>query len=70
MNQKKTITKNQLIKEATSKTELYAYKLILNTQIIDFKESLNLIDKQIYKIELREANDIEIVETVGGGFEI
>ena len=70
MNQKKTITRNQLIKEATSKTELYAYKLILNTQIIDFKESLNLIDKQIYKIELREANDIEIVETVGGGFEI
>ena len=58
------------IKEANTKTELYAYKLILNTQIIDFKESLNLIDKQIYKIELREANDIEIVETVGGGFEI
>ena len=58
------------IKEANTKTELYAYKLILNTQIIDFKESLNLIDKQIQKIKLREANDIEIVETVGGGFEI
>ena len=59
MNQKKTITKNQLIKEANSKTELYAYKLILNTQIIDFKESLNLIDKQIKKIELREPSDIK-----------
>ena len=59
MNQKKTITKNQLIKEATSKTELYAYKLILNTQIIDFKESLNLIEKQLSKIELREPSDIE-----------
>ena len=59
MNQKKTITRNQLIKEATSKTELYAYKLILNTQIIDFKESLNLIDKQIKKIELREPSDIK-----------
>ena len=47
------------IKEADTKTELYAYKLILNTQIIDFKESLNLIDKQIKKIELREPSDIE-----------
>ena len=47
------------IKEANTKTELYAYKLILNTQIIDFKESLNLIDKQIKKIELREPSDIE-----------
>ena len=58
MNQKKTITKNQLIKEATSKTELYAYKLILNTQIIDFKESLNLIDKQIKKIELKDQKQL------------
>ena len=47
------------IKEANTKTELYAYKLILNTQIIDFKESLNLIDKQIKKIELREPSDIK-----------
>ena len=47
------------IKEANTKTELYAYKLILNTQIIDFKESLNLIEKQLSKIELREPSDIE-----------
>ena len=50
------------IKEANTKTELYAYKLILNTQIIDFKESLNLIEKQLTKIELKEPSDIE------GGF--
>jgi len=47
------------IKEATNKTELYAYKLILSSQIIDSKESLNLIDKQINKIELREPSDIK-----------
>jgi len=47
------------IREANTKTELYAYKLILNTQIIDFKKSLNLIDKQIKKIEVREPSDIK-----------
>jgi len=49
---------NKYIKEA-KKTEMLSYKLVLSSQIIDFKESLNLIDKQIKKIELREPSDIE-----------
>ncbi len=49
---------NKYIKEA-SETELLSYKLVLSSQIIDSKESLNLIDKQINKIELREPSDIK-----------
>ena len=52
------------------KLELATYKLALTCQINDTQATIDLIDKQIYKLELREANDIEIVETVGGGFEI
>ena len=56
--------------EKADKLELATYKLALTCQINDTQKIIDLIDKQIYKIELREANDIEIVETVGGGFEI
>ncbi len=56
--------------EKADKLELATYKLALTCQINDTQKTIDLIDKQIYKIELREANDIEIVETVGGGFEI
>ena len=69
-NQGNNMNIDKYIKEATSKTELLAYKLLLNTQIIEAQRSLDLIELQLHKIELREANDIEIVETVGGGFEI
>ena len=63
MNLKKYLNK-------ADKLELATYKLALTCQINDTQVAIDLIDKQIYKIELREANDIEIVETVGGGFEI
>ena len=53
-----------------SETELLSYKLLLNSQITDAQEALILIEKQLKKIKLREANDIQISETVGGGFEI
>ena len=53
-----------------SETELLSYKLLLNSQITDAQETLILIEKQLKKIKLREANDIQISETVGGGFEI
>ena len=56
--------------EKADKLELATYKLALTCQINDTQVTIDLIDKQIYKLELREANDIEIVETVGGGFEI
>jgi hypothetical protein len=56
--------------EKADKLELATYKLALTCQINDTQKTIDLIDKQIYKIELREANDIEIFETVGGGFEI
>jgi len=64
MNLKKYINKSN------DKLELATYKLALTCQINDTQATIDLIDKQIKKIELREANDIEIVETVGGGFEI
>jgi len=63
MNLKKYLNK-------ADKLELATYKLALTCQINDTQATIDLIDKQIYKLELREANDIEIVETVGGGFEI
>ena len=63
MNLKKYLNK-------ADKLELATYKLALTCQISDTQATIDLIDKQIYKLELREANDIEIVETVGGGFEI
>jgi len=53
-----------------SETELLSYELLLNSQIIDAQDTLVLIKKQLKKIKLREANDIQISETVGGGFEI
>ena len=56
--------------EKADKLELATYKLALTCQINDTQKTIDLIDKQIKKIKLREANDIEIVETVGGGFEI
>jgi len=43
----------------TSKTELLSYKLLLNSQITDAQETLILIEKQLKKIKLREANDIK-----------
>ena len=56
--------------EKADKLELATYKLALTCQVNDTQDTIKLIDKKIKKIELREANDIEIVETVGGGFEI
>ena len=58
-NQGNNMNINKYIKEATSKTELLAYKLLLNTQIIEAQRSLDLIELQLHKIELREANDIK-----------
>ena len=48
---------NKYIKEA-SKTELLSYKLVLSSQIIENEKSIDLIDAQINKIELREPSDI------------
>ena len=42
-----------------SETELLSYKLLLNSQITDAQEVLILIEKQLKKIKLREANDIK-----------
>ena len=42
-----------------SETELLSYKLLLNSQITDAQEALILIEKQLKKIKLREANDIK-----------
>ena len=42
-----------------SETELLSYKLLLNSQITDAQETLILIEKQLKKIKLREANDIK-----------
>ena len=50
---------DKYIKEATSKTELLAYKLLLNTQIIEAQRSLDLIELQLHKMKLREADDIK-----------
>jgi hypothetical protein len=58
------------INKSNDKLELANYKLALVCQTVDIEKTIKLIDKQIKKIKLREANDIEIVETVGGGFEI
>ena len=49
---------NKYIKEA-SKTELLSYKLVLSSQIIENEKSIDLIDAQINKIELREPSDIK-----------
>ena len=48
---------NKYIKEATE-IELRSYKLVLSSQIIENEKSIDLIDAQINKIELREPNDI------------
>ena len=41
------------------KLELATYKLALTCQINDTQATIDLIDKQIKKIELREPNDIK-----------
>ena len=46
------------IKKA-DKLELATYKLALTCQINDTQKTIDLIDKQIYKIELREPSDIK-----------
>jgi hypothetical protein len=46
------------IKKA-DKLELATYKLALTCQINDTQATIDLIDKQIKKIELREPNDIK-----------
>ena len=48
---------NKYIKEATE-IELRSYKLVLSSQIIENEKSIDLIDAQINKIELREPSDI------------
>ena len=45
--------------EKADKLELATYKLALNCQINDTQATIDLIDKQIYKIELREPSDIK-----------
>ena len=49
-----------------SETELLSYKLLLNSQITDAQEALILIEKQLKKIKLREANDIKKTSGVVG----
>jgi hypothetical protein len=45
--------------EKADKLELATYKLALTCQINDTQKTIDLIDKQIKKIELREPSDIE-----------
>jgi hypothetical protein len=45
--------------EKADKLELATYKLALTCQINDTQKTIDLIDKQIYKIELREPSDIK-----------
>ena len=52
MHLKKYITKSK------DKLELATYKLALTCQINDTQKTIDLIDKQINKIELREPSDI------------
>ena len=52
MNLKKYIKK-------ADKLELATYKLALTCQISDTQATIDLIDKQITKIELREPSDIK-----------
>ena len=51
--------KNVKAIDEASKTELLSYKLVLSSQIIDNEKSIDLIDAQINKIELREPSDIK-----------
>ena len=53
MNLKKHINK------CNNKLELATYKLALTCQINDTQKTIDLIDKQIKKIELREPSDIK-----------
>ena len=52
MNLKKYLNK-------ADKLELATYKLALTCQISDTQATIDLIDKQIYKLELREPSDIK-----------
>ena len=52
MNLKKYLNK-------ADKLELATYKLALTCQNNDTQKTIDLIDKQITKIELREPNDIK-----------
>ena len=45
--------------EKADKLELATYKLALTCQNNDTQKTIDLIDKQITKIELREPNDIK-----------
>ena len=45
--------------EKADKLELATYKLALTCQNNDTQKTIDLIDKQIKKIELREPSDIE-----------
>ena len=47
------------INKCNNKLELATYKLALNCQINDTQATIDLIDKQIKKIELREPSDIK-----------
>ena len=53
MNLKKYLKK-------ADKLDLATYKLALTCQINDTQKTIDLIDKQINKIELREPNDIKV----------
>ena len=52
MNLKKYLKK-------ADKVDLATYKLALECQINDTQDTINFLDKQIKKIELREASDIK-----------
>jgi len=52
MNLKKYLKK-------ADKVDLATYKLALECQINDIQATINFLDKQITKIELREPNDIK-----------
>ena len=51
--------KNVKAIDEASKTELLSYKLVLSSQIIENEKSIDLINAQINKIELREPSDIK-----------
>ena len=52
---------DKYIKEATTESELYGYKMTLSCQIIESKNALNMIEIKLKKIKLKE-NKIKAVQ--------
>jgi len=61
INKRTLMLIDKYIKEATTESELYGYKMTLSCQIIESKNSLNMIEIKLKKIKLKE-NKIKAVQ--------